>query len=112
MRGLTREVRPRHRLAPTLPALLQEDAFLTRFTAGLDDVLAPVVATLDSLDSYVDPALAPEDFLDWLAGWVALLEQRLALILESLQLARDTVVPVVGRSAEGHHRGTIRDGLP
>lgn len=72
MRGLTREVRPRHRLAPTLPALLQEDAFLTRFTAGLDDVLAPVVATLDSLDSYVDPALAPEDFLDWLAGWVAL----------------------------------------
>jgi len=72
VRGLAPDVRPRHPLAPALPALLQEDAFLTRFTAGLDDVLAPVVATLDCLDSYVDPALAPEDFLDWLAGWIAL----------------------------------------
>ncbi len=59
-------------VAAHLPALLAEDPFLSRFTAGLDDVLAPVVATLDGLTSYVDPALAPEDFLGWLAGWVGL----------------------------------------
>ena len=33
-------------------------------------MLAPVFATLDCLDAYVDPWLAPEDFLEWLAGWV------------------------------------------
>ena len=52
--------------------MLQEDPFLQRFTAGLDEVLAPFAATLDSLDRYVDPAVTPEDFLGWLAGWVGL----------------------------------------
>ena len=65
-------LRSRHPIGPTLPALLQEDPFLQRFTAGLDEALAPLLATLDGLDCYVDPALAPEDFLDWLAGWIAL----------------------------------------
>ncbi|MFJ9605796.1 phage tail protein [Kitasatospora sp. NPDC101176] len=55
-----------------LPAVYQEDFFAQRFTAGLDEVLAPVVSTLDCLDAYLDPALAPADFLDWLAGWLGL----------------------------------------
>lgn len=56
-----------------LPSIYQsDDEFLMRFTSGLDDVLAPVIATLDCLGSYVDPRLAPADFLDWLANWVGL----------------------------------------
>lgn len=56
-----------------LPSIYQtEDEFLLRFTSGLDDVIAPVVTTLDCLDAYVDPLLAPADFLDWLANWVGL----------------------------------------
>ena len=65
-------VRSRHPVGGMLPAMLQDDAFLQRFTGGLDDVLVPFLATLDSLHGYVDPALAPEDFLGWLAGWVGL----------------------------------------
>jgi phage tail-like protein len=65
-------VRSRHPVVGTLPAMLQDDPFLQRFTGGLDDVLVPFLATLDSLHGYVDPALAPEDFLGWLAGWVGL----------------------------------------
>ena len=53
-----------------LPAVLQEDDFVGRMTAGLDDALAPVISVLDCLDAYVDPRTCPEDFLDWLAGWV------------------------------------------
>jgi phage tail-like protein len=65
-------VRSRHPLGSTLPAMLQDDPFLQRFTGGLDDVLVPFLATLDSLGGYVDPDTAPEDFLGWLAGWVGL----------------------------------------
>jgi phage tail-like protein len=62
----------RHPVGGTLPAMLQDDPFLQRFTEGLDDVLVPFLATMDSLHGYVDPDLAPEDFLGWLAGWVGL----------------------------------------
>jgi phage tail-like protein len=50
--------------------MLQEDEFAQQLCAGLDDVLAPVLSTLDCLDAYFDPKLTPPDFLDWLADWV------------------------------------------
>lgn len=53
-----------------LPAIYQDGAFLERFTAGLDAVLAPVLATLDCLHAYVDPHSAPDDFVAWLGAWV------------------------------------------
>lgn len=53
-----------------LPGVYQEDDLFMRFVEAFDDGFAPVLATLDGLAGYVDPALAPEDFLDWLAGWV------------------------------------------
>jgi phage tail-like protein len=60
-----------YRIAEFLPSVYQEDdAFVLRFTAGLDEVWAPVLATLDCLDAYLDPQLTPEDFLGWLSGWV------------------------------------------
>jgi phage tail-like protein len=61
----------RHRLGDLLPAMYADDDFAQRFTAGLDSVLAPVLSTLDNLAAYLDTRLAPEDFLHWLAGWVA-----------------------------------------
>src|SRR2546423_5855070 len=56
-------------LANTLPALFQEDDFTQRFISAFDAALAPVFATLDNLPAYLDPWLAPEDFLEWLASW-------------------------------------------
>lgn len=61
-----------HALGSLLPAVYQEDGFAQRLTAGLDDVLAPVLCVLDCLDAYVDPELAPEDFVSWMEGWVGL----------------------------------------
>ena len=82
-------------IGSTLPAVFQEDPFAMRFTAGFDDVLAPVFATLDCLDAYIDPLTAPEDFLDWLAGWVGLIldetwpiDRRRAVIAHSVELYR------------------------
>jgi len=59
-----------HALGAHLPAVYQEDPFAQALTAGLDDVLSPIFASLDNLDSYIDPDLGPGDFLAWLAGWV------------------------------------------
>jgi phage tail-like protein len=72
MRGTTGELAMPYPLGLMLPAVLQEDELLMRFTEAADGVLAPAVSTLDCLTAYVDPALAPADFLGWLAGWVGI----------------------------------------
>src|SRR4051794_23060796 len=70
MRALVPELASAHPIGVRLPALYQDDDLVQRFTAALDDVIAPVIATLDSSDAYVDPRLAPLDFVEWLSGWV------------------------------------------
>lgn len=57
-------------MATMVPGFMQEDSFVVRMTSGLDDVVAPAISALDCLDAYVDPLLAPPDFVDWLASWV------------------------------------------
>jgi phage tail-like protein len=52
-----------------LPAIYADDQFAVRLTGALDQVLAPVINTIDCVHSYLDPMLAPEDFVRWLAGW-------------------------------------------
>ena len=80
-------------LGPTLPGLYQEDDFTQRFMSAFDEVLAPVLSTIDNFSAYLDPALTPEDFLDWLAGWVGVLldetwpiERRRAFVAVAAQL--------------------------
>jgi phage tail-like protein len=87
-----------------LPALYREpepgidrvESFVRRFTTALDAVLAPVFSTLDNLPAYFDPRTAPDYFLDWLAGWVALElyekwspELRRKLVADAVRLHRD-----------------------
>src|SRR3954454_1170724 len=80
-------------MGPTLPGLYQEDEFTQRFMGAFDEVLAPVMSTIDNFSAYLDPALTPEDFLDWLAGWVGVLldetwpiERRRAFVAIASQL--------------------------
>jgi phage tail-like protein len=54
----------------SLPAIYHDDDLVQAWCASLDEGLAPVVATLDCLPAYLDPATTPPDMLDWLAGWV------------------------------------------
>ncbi len=61
-----------HPIGERLPAVYLDDEFTQGFTAALDAVLAPAFLTLDCFAGYLDPWLAPADFLDWLASWVAL----------------------------------------
>ncbi|MFF0284319.1 phage tail protein [Rhodococcus aetherivorans] len=72
MRGALDDLASPVPLAATLPAVYGGDALTQDLCAGLDGLLGPVVATLDSLSAYLDPQLTPEDMLDWLAGWLGL----------------------------------------
>ena len=70
MRGGVDDLATPYPIGTLLPAVFQEDPFAMRLTSGLDDVLAPVISTLDCIGAYVDPLLAPGDFLLWLASWL------------------------------------------
>jgi phage tail-like protein len=86
-----------------LPAIYQEDLFTMEWCRGLDDVIAPAITTLDCLDCYIDPTLAPSDFLDWLGSWVGI------LLDESWPVVRrrDAIANAVELF---RHRGTV-EGL-
>lgn len=85
-----------HPISSQLPTLYREvDDFVCRFTSGLDEVLAPVFSTLDNLEAYFDPKLAPMDFVEWLSGWVGVvldetwgLKRQRALVAQAVELYR------------------------
>ena len=93
MRGrLSGLVNP-HPMTDGLPAMFRENDFAVRFVDGLDDVMAPIMQVMDNIPAYLDPALAPPDFVEWLASWVGLvldrnwpLERRRALLARAMEL--------------------------
>jgi phage tail-like protein len=95
MRGLIESLPTPRPIGAELPAALQEDDFCQRMMTAFDQVLAPLFTTLDCFDSYLDPKLAPDDFVDWLASWVGVeidetwtLERRRRLIQDAVVLYR------------------------
>ena len=70
MRGTVTGLASPHPLGETLPAIYADDSFTQRLCQALDEVLAPVLSTLDCLPAYLDPATAPADIVEWLGSWV------------------------------------------
>ncbi|WP_163510809.1 phage tail protein [Fodinicola acaciae] len=95
MRNAVTELPTAYPIGAQLPAVYLEDEFTQRLTDALDQVLAPVFAVLDCFAVYIDPRLAPPDFLDWLSEWVAVHldegwtpEQRRTLVTHAVHLHR------------------------
>ncbi|MEV0561052.1 phage tail protein [Dactylosporangium sp. NPDC050588] len=76
-------LRSPHPVAAFLPAVVAEDRFMAALAGGIDDLLAPVLLHIDTLGEYLDPRLAPDDFVDWLGSWIG--------------IARDPAVPAARR---------------
>jgi phage tail-like protein len=75
MRGLISSAEPgalgvASAVRQAVPAVYQEDPLFALLCAAFDDLLAPLVTAVDCFDAYLDPLLAPSDFLPWLAGLV------------------------------------------
>lgn len=82
-------------MGQSLPAVYLDDDFTQRLTHALDQVLAPVLLTLDCMVYYFDPAICPEDMLHWIAGWVGLTvddswtpQQRREMVTNAVRLHR------------------------
>jgi phage tail-like protein len=83
------------RLALLASGPLERRPLVLRMMDAFDEALAPVIASLDNLEAYFDPRLAPEDFVDWLCTWVAFsprqdapLPHRRAHVRRAVQLLR------------------------
>jgi phage tail-like protein len=59
-----------YRVSKPVPALFHEDPLFLELCAAFDDLLGPFVLALDCFPAYLDPWLAPADFLGWLGGLV------------------------------------------
>ncbi|HZT67021.1 MAG TPA: phage tail protein [Acidimicrobiales bacterium] len=99
-RGLVAGLGTPRPLGELLPALLQEDELCMRLMAAFDEVLAPAISVIDCFDSYLDPGVAPSDFVEWLAGWVGLdldgtwpAEELRNLVGAAIRLYRDRGTP-------------------
>jgi len=57
-------------LESQVPAMIAEDPMIRAFLAGLDEVWAPVVLTLDCFYAYLDPRTAPPDMVAFLGSWI------------------------------------------
>ncbi len=69
-RGYVQDLQSPFPLIQAVPPMLAQDQFIQRMLPAFDEVLAPIISTLDCLDSYFDPQIAPEDFLRYLSTWV------------------------------------------
>jgi phage tail-like protein len=78
-----------------LPAVYRDDELAMRFLFALEQVLDPIVATIDALPQHFDATYARSDVLDLLAAWVGVdldeshtSEQRRAVVRRAAGLGR------------------------
>jgi phage tail-like protein len=88
-------VSARRHLRDGLPEIYADGSFGMRFLRGLEEVLDPIFATLDSLPAHLDCELAPEHALAGLAAWLGVdevealpAEQRREAVRRAGELAR------------------------
>lgn len=78
-----------------LPAIYRQDAFIRNLLLIFESVLLPLEKVVGTLPLYTEPEMAPEEFLPWLAHWVALsldsawpVERQRVLIARAVEIYR------------------------
>jgi phage tail-like protein len=60
------------RLLAYLPGIFSDDPFLSGYLNIFDAIWKPLERQIDQVHAYVDPRLAPPEFLTWLGTWLDL----------------------------------------
>jgi phage tail-like protein len=87
------------RLLQYLPAVYGDDPFIGRFLLIFESLFAPLEWIVDNFDFYLDPKVAPPEWLQWFGHWADILvpgaipverQRAIALELGPLFLSRGT----------------------
>jgi phage tail-like protein len=108
MRALMPRQRTPVSVAAQLPGVYQGGFVVDGLCASLDDVLAPVLLTLDSLPAYLDPQTTPHDMLAWLAGWVGITLEPSPSVTEQRTFVREAAQMLRWRGTAKGLREAIR----
>jgi phage tail-like protein len=92
-------------LRRAVPAVYQEDPLFALLCEAFDDLLAPLVTAVDCFDAYLDPYLAPSDFLPWLADLVGYQ----GTAREGTQAAREQIATAVRDHTRRGTAAGVRD---
>ena len=94
-----------------LPGVLLTDEVVQQFCSALDDVLTPVVLTLDCLPAYLDPDTTPQDVVAWLAEWMGVvLDSRQSIAAATPAAAAHRATAALARhGARDPRSGRVRD---
>ena len=92
-----------YRTSKPVPALFHEDPLFLDLCAAFDELLGPFVVALDCFDAYLDPWLAPADFLGWLGTMVGMRPDSAGLSGE-----RQALTPDLERAWRVHIAGAVR----
>jgi phage tail-like protein len=57
-------------LVDQLPRALSEDHFVQRFLSVFEDLASSVRSRIVGFDNYLDAAIAPPEFVRWMAAWL------------------------------------------
>lgn len=86
-------VRQRSSYLKHLPAIYADSDFMGRFLMIFESVIGPINNVIDNISYNFDPAIAPQEFLPWLASWVDVVldeswpvERRRALVSSAVEL--------------------------
>ena len=71
-RSIDLEVKSTAEYMRYLPELYSYDDFTNRFLMMFESFWKPVNQQISQIESYFDPDLAPDSFLNWLASWVGM----------------------------------------
>ncbi|CAN5548424.1 hypothetical protein BH10ACT8_BH10ACT8_28670 [soil metagenome] len=83
-----------------VPAIFGDDPLFLSLCAAVDDLLAPTVVALDCFDAYLDPQLAPTDFLRWLHSLVSC-EPLTSAATDTGERRLDIAATVAGHAGRG-----------
>lgn len=83
-------------LIEQLPRVMQEDPFIHGFVSITQEIATSIRGGIEKMDWFLDADTAPEEFVQWMGGWLGLVVEPVATDPEERELRIRNVVRTAG----------------